>query len=611
MSTEATRRRRAGGGRTAAIAAAAAAASVSLRLGDPLPADASRERLAEWLSGSIGARVEPASVAWEPSRGQLRDLVLGRPLLFVATAEREGAGDVHRAFVRRSPGGGVVGLGAVRNLTQTPFGDDRGLAVRGDRAVFATMVSGSVEAVSVLGLRPEHGRPRDGLDGVLAALTAFRETGSFAGLERTDVLLEPPARNADIAFDEARAIVTLDGGRHRVEYDMARQSVVGSGARVQAQRAEAKPPLLWAVDTVRDFVGPEPIAWLEQVAFGGRDVARRAMHTVSERDDTMILAEAPVAPAPAKATPVAPAPERVAWPPAAIESFWKERAPGEGQWVSVAAPWLQSTPPEASYAVETFIRPDRQRPYARLLLIALDMRRLELGIEAGFEDPKPSTGPRGPGRLPPDPDVRRRVVATFNGAFKTTHGNFGMMVRRRVLVPPVPGIATLLVTSDGRTALGSWAATSEIPGSVVSFRQNLDPLVEDGVANPKRRFSWGWEVRGRAIQTERTAICSTVDGHLLFAWGTEIDGPTLGAALAQAGCSYGIHLDMNPMHCGFVWTKHDEETGEFRLRRAHGGMNVNADRWIEKSPKDFFYVMRRDPHAEMDAPGAFRWNPPG
>ena len=71
-----------------------------------------------------------------------------------------------------------------------------------------------------------------------------------------------------------------------------------------------------------------------------------------------------------------------------------------------------------------------------------DMLELDLDMEAGVEDPEPLTGPHGSGRIPRDPAVYRRVAAAFNGAFKTEHGHYGMMVHKRVLLPPVPGAAT-------------------------------------------------------------------------------------------------------------------------------------------------------------------------
>jgi len=120
----------------------------------------------------------------------------------------------------------------------------------------------------------------------------------------------------------------------------------------------------------------------------------------------------------------------------------------------------------------------------------MDMRQLELGMQAGYEDPKPTTGSPGEGHLPADPEVYGRVVGTFNGAFKTQHGAYGMMVNRRVLLPPVKGGATVIVNDAHDVGLGSWPQIDEIPSEITSFRQNLDPLVEDGVANPTNRRLW-------------------------------------------------------------------------------------------------------------------------
>jgi hypothetical protein len=99
--------------------------------------------------------------------------------------------------------------------------------------------------------------------------------------------------------------------------------------------------------------------------------------------------------------------------------------------------------------------------------------------------------------------------------------------------------------------------------------------------------------------THRTALCVTPAGHLYYAFGTEMDGPTLGRALKQAGCSYGMHLDMNPGHCGFVFTEvHDLKRGQFTLKLADNAMKINPDRYARWSAKDFFYVMVRDPRPE-------------
>jgi len=220
-------------------------------------------------------------------------------------------------------------------------------------------------------------------------------------------------------------------------------------------------------------------------------------------------------------------------------------------------------------------------------------------MQAGYEDPKPTTGLPGEGHLPQDPNVYGRVVGTFNGAFKTQHGAYGMMVNRRVLLPPVRGGATVLVNDAAEVGLGSWPASDEIPKNILSFRQNLDPLVEDGVANPTGRRLWGWQIEGTSVMTQRTALCVTLAGHLYYAWGEEIDGPTLGKALRQAGCSYAMHLDMNPAHSGFVYTDVvNPKKAEYHLKLADERMTIPPEKFVRWSAKDFFYVMVRDstPH---------------
>jgi hypothetical protein len=263
-----------------------------------------------------------------------------------------------------------------------------------------------------------------------------------------------------------------------------------------------------------------------------------------------------------------------------------------------------ATPP--AYFYRTVIRPDPDRPYSELVLIALDMRQLELGMQAGYEDPKPTTGEPGEGHIPPDPKIYGRVVGTFNGAFKTQHGAYGMMVNRRVLLPPVKGGATVIVNDAGEVGLGSWPPSDEIPREIVSYRQNLDPLVEDGVANPTGRRLWGWQIEGTSVMTQRTALCVTAAGHLYYAWAEEIDGPTLGKGLRQAGCSYAMHLDMNPAHSGFVYTDIvNPKKAEYHLKLADDRMTIPPEKFVRWSAKDFFYVMVRDatPHDGSD----FAW----
>jgi len=607
----------------ARLLAVVAGLGLGVRCTAARPPDKTLEGLAEMLGRSSGSVVSPKDIAWEPSPGFLSETFLGRRVLFLGSAKPGGPRDVYRARVRVTLDGKPIGVTQVRNLTDTPLGDDTGLEVRQKSAVFATVAYGQIQGVSVLDLE---GKRREDLpEGLfhrtLQSLTAFQETGSFSDLGRTDIVLELPTREARLTLDDKLLAVDFSEAGRSLVFDTQARELKGkdgsapAAAHAEVQRRAEKPPVLWAVDTVRAEVGPGPIAWLEEKVFGAKDRFKRTTYQMFSRSggESTLKDKVEAEKVTATVLDASKLKEGENWPPPSIPSIWKEAKAGEGEWQPVSLPFLKPMPGTTdksgkppAYFYKTFFRPDPERPYSEVHLVAMDMRQLELGMQAGFEDPKPLTGPAGDGRLPRDKAVLDRVVGTFNGAFKTTHGRYGMKVDERVLIPPVPGGATVVVTTDGRVGLGGWPKSEEIPDDIRSFRQNLDPLVEDGVANPTGRYIWGWQLSGTSVMTQRTALCVTAAGHLYYAFAPEIDGPTLGKALRQAGCSYGMHLDMNPGHCGFVYTDIvDYRAKEFNLKKAHDEMKLDPGKFVRWSAKDFFYVMVRDP-VPTD-PSGVRW----
>lgn len=581
------------------------------RCSAPKPPEKSLVGLSSALGRATAGVVDDRDIAWEESPGFWSETFVGRYVLFLSRPERRAPRDLYRARVRVTRGGQIIEVRDVRNLTDTPQGDDAGLEARGERASFATLAYGKIQGISVLelpGIRSSD-RPESLLDRALLVLTSLQQTGTLRGIGRTDIVLDVPADQARLSLEPERLTVDFGGASPGLSFDVASRTLLAKdGGKPQAARAVpqvygGKPLVHWLVDTARAEVGPGPIAWLENKVFGAEDELKRAAYQLfakKQGTELKVDAEKTVVARVVDSSAFADAADN--WPPPNVPSIWKDPKPNEGVWAPVSYGFLKSMPdlPPGSekpppYFYRTTIRPDPKRPYSQVLLVALDMRQLELGMQAGFEDPKPTIGPPGDGKLPDDPATYRRIVATFNGAFKTTHGQYGMMVNRRVLLPPVQGGASVIVTDTGEVGLGSWPSTPDIPSHVVSFRQNLDPLVEDGVANPAGRNLWGWQLEGESVMTHRSAICVTSAGHLYYAWGDEIDGATLGKALRQAGCSYGIHLDMNPAHTGFVFMdvlnapKHKAE-----LKIADPGMKIAVDKYVRGAPKDFFYVMVRD-----------------
>ena len=580
----------------------------------PTPPERSLAGVAQLLSGAIGGVVKPEELIWEPGHGMIEELLLGRRVLFLGKTQAGSARDLYRARVRVTLYGQPLSVGALHNVTDTPVGDDAALEARGDRATFATLAFGRIQGLSVLDLSgiPRSDRPDKLFDRVLLAINSYQATGSFAGLGRTNIVLDQPAESAKLTLAPPNLEIDFGDAARGLHYQTEQRSLrAADGGDPVAARAVPevhvpKPLVLWLVDTVRAEVGPEPIAWLENKVFGLKDSLKRASFALVTSKTASALKAPSAEPVVAKVLDGSDfANATDSWPPPSVPSIWKDPKPGEGEWTPVTYGFLKKMrglTPDAkppAYFYRTVIRPDPERPYSELVLVAMDMRQLELGMQAGYEDPKPTTGSPGEGHIPQDPAVYSRVVGTFNGAFKTQHGAYGMMVNKRVLLPPVVGGATVIVTNSSAVGLGSWPASNGIPDNIASFRQNLDPLVEDGVANPTGRRLWGWQLEGTSVMTQRTALCVTAAGHLYYAWGEEIDGPTLGKALRQAGCSYAMHLDMNPAHAGFVYTDVvNPKKAEYHLKLADDRMTIPPEKFVRWSAKDFFYITVRDatPH---------------
>jgi hypothetical protein len=587
------------------------------------------------LGASTNCVVLPEAIRWEPSRGAVLDLVLGRRLLFLASDRPNGPRDVWRASVRVTPDGMLLGVADTHNLTSTPLGDDHALVLEGGRAAFATSAFGQEQSVTLLDLNDDDATPAWGagasprdvagsgesepwLDGVTRWLTNARETGSGRGIERMDISLDQPALAVGLALHDGKVTIDLldPGGvrRHaQADFVQTELATAASGMHAEVSRQLPKRFILWAVDTVRSvsWIGPAPIAWLEEHVFAVKDDIRRLAYKARGGESTETLADvaavtsAGVRPAPSTASVLdtSGAGEEGEFPPASLPSIWKTREPGEGEWVVPKIPWLKKMEGAPAAFVRTFVRPDPDRPYARVILVAMDMRQLDLEMEAGTEDPKPLTGGHGPGRIPRDPAVFTRVAAAFNGAFKTEHGNYGMMVHKHVLLPPQPNAASVIVLADQRVGFGTWGNTHEISGirgvdssDILSFRQNLDALVDQGEVNPAGRALWGYTLPGQGMQTERTALCVTKSGHLLYGWGDDVSGTALGKAMKIGGCDYAMHLDMNPHHTGFIFAAvNDLKSKSYRSELLTPLMTVSPERFIEYAPKDFFYVLLHDP----------------
>lgn len=563
-----------------------------------------RARMVSALSARSGLAVDAGSMVFESGAPiGLGDALWGRSVLFTAPVGRAGLRDVFRARVRFTASGAVLSVVSLANLTRSPLGDDGPLVVEREVAPsrlrrwgFATRAFGQVGSVTVL----DPNRGDDGPVPLTRRLTRWSERASFGPDRRWDLRLDHPAASTQLELGAGAAVrVAAGASRWQVSLDGERVTPVDGLTLVRAQEIE-KPALIWAVDTVRalPFVGPAPIAWLEETVFGVRDRWRRVAFRYLGVRPSQAASEA-VEEAPREGQSVATEalvdPDDVHWPPPTVAPPLGDAERGEGQWVPASPSWLRRLEGAPPAFYRSFLRLDRERPYARVEVLAIDARQIELGMQAGVEDPVPLVGPRGDGRIPRDPALMPRVVGAFNGAFKTEHGGYGMVVSGRVLLPPRPRAATVASFDDGTVALGSWGPDTGLPEGLVSLRQNLDPLVADGVENPTRRALWGFVLGGiESMPTVRSGLCGDRHGHLFYFWGEETTGRLLARTMRMVGCDYGLHLDMNPTHAAFHFLRvEDVARRQFQYQPLLHGMQSHGDRFLYYTLKDFFYLALR------------------
>ena len=129
---------------------------------------------------------------------------------------------------------------------------------------------------------------------------------------------------------------------------------------------------------------------------------------------------------------------------------------------------------------------DPRRTYTGIALVRMDLSRLQLHVMPGYLEPShslqvlraiPNLG------MVPGND-QDKLIAAFNGGFKTVNGHYGMMVNGVTLIPPRPNMATVAIYRDGRVQMGTWGKDIFPSTDVVALRQNCPPLIDEGQLYP-------------------------------------------------------------------------------------------------------------------------------
>ena len=550
----------------------------------PAPPARTAEGVATMLGEAASGEVRADDFVWEERGGFLRDAFVGRRVLFLARRGAGAPGDLYRARVRLTRAGRPVRVAELRNLTASPLGDDRDLVAHGRHAAFVTTAASGVQGVTLLDLDGEGAarEARTRRERLGAAIESFLATGSPGGIGRTEVTFEALPDEAKVELSDDALVMALGKEGVPAAVDL-RSGAINAGPRNPFSARALRIPRLARplgealVAAARELGGPGSGRALGAVAglFSRAPASRGALTVFPGR-------EAPVA-----VTPVDD------WPPPVIAPVVKPELAGEGVWApgGGGASIAPGAPP-ALY--ETAIRPRADQPQALVRLVAMDLRQLDLRLEAGFEEPRSATGIHGGARLPDGPMAERIVAAFAAGPAAPSSIDPatmpGFLVTRRALAALVPGAAAVGLGQDEGVVLGPWPGGVEASREIASMLQTPDPLV-GGVGAPVIPLD------AATLRRERAALCVLPSGHLIYAESAEADAAAIAAGLRLAGCAYGVPLAAGPSPVGFAYLHAGPAGAAERTWEAAplaAGMSLQPSRLASGSPNSFFYVVSRD-----------------
>jgi hypothetical protein len=351
----------------------------------------------------------------------------------------------------------------------------------------------------------------------------------------------------------------------------------------QYTRKGEKPKAYWSVPE-STANGPEPSA-------GG------AAATASARPShTDALAAAAPDAAPAEVAPPIPAFAPKAVGP--VHAAWS--APGDGQWVAIA---VRDVPSEAPHMYKTLLHPDKNRSWAEVFVVAMDIRRIDLHLVPGTKEPiateEAALTVARPGVIPEHD--HSTVLAAFNGGFKTEHGKYGMRVGDVTYIAPRNDVCALALYKDDSMRVGSWANLAASEPDMAFWRQTPACMYEGGELHPNLRAGaekkWGSTLDGETV-IRRSAIGVDAEGTTLY---MAISNHTTALAIADgmhhAGAASIAQLDVNFSYPKFVLyeTKTAPDAVDATpVRQAVAladGFEYSSDEFIRQpARRDFFYI---------------------
>jgi hypothetical protein len=361
-------------------------------------------------------------------------------------------------------------------------------------------------------------------------------------------------------------------------------------------------PLL--ANSLRAVFGNDRVAKLEDVVYGAEDRVNRLLKkNEPPKAYWQVPGSASVAPAAAESSqaPVAEAPPRPspAFHPKNPGPALKEwSAPGDGEWLGLKDGRHPGEPPRM---YKTLLHPDKNRSWAEVFVVAIDLKQVLLYPVLGTQEPQPDSdaarGYQRDGKIP----IERQdtLLAAFNGGFMTEHGGYGMKLDGLTIAKPKPRACAIAFYKDESLRIGSWAALGNSEGDMLWYRQTPECMWENGQLHAGLQAGaglkkWGSTVDGETV-IRRSAIGLDADRSVLYvAITNHTSARVLADGLHHAGASDVAQLDVNWSYPKFVTFEPIGHTRVLHPVPLAPGFEFSDDEYLRKKEKrDFFYILRK------------------
>jgi hypothetical protein len=255
--------------------------------------------------------------------------------------------------------------------------------------------------------------------------------------------------------------------------------------------------------------------------------------------------------------------------------------PGEGSWHTVVSAHGK---PAVQVAA---LRPDGQHTSFVVGVLRMDPTLVRGELRPGTTDPGGTW--RASASL--TSDEMRSVAVAFNGGFRLTDPSHpGYYSQGRTVARLVDGEASLVLRADGTADVGSWNHEVRMAPDVVSVRQNLVPLVDDGELNQTCATGgtkeWGTTI-GQTAFIHRSGFGVTASGVEVYVAGPALSVCTLGRILQDAGVVRGMELDINPDWVSGAYF-HPQSSGAPQSFTLFPDEKVSPRHYLQASTRDWF-----------------------